>query len=192
MSDADRQSDGDDALSSIRELIAEGAERSAAPTERLVLTPALRVPDREAEAAPAPRETFERRIAKLEAVVAGHDGTRDSAATDASATRDIASGEAEAMPADDTTDEAGQADAPSADEAADDGSADSAAGADPEHDGTDDPDPAENVEEAALREVVRALIREELHGELGERVTRSVRKLVRQEINRALASRELE
>ena len=45
---------------------------------------------------------------------------------------------------------------------------------------------------AALRPMVSALIREELQGELGERITRNVRKLVRQEINRALAARELE
>ncbi len=45
--------------------------------------------------------------------------------------------------------------------------------------------------EEALREVVRDLIREELQGALGERITRNVRKLVRAEIARALAAREL-
>lgn len=42
-------------------------------------------------------------------------------------------------------------------------------------------------EDDDLREMVREIIREELQGELGERITRSVRKLVRAEINRALA-----
>ena len=43
-----------------------------------------------------------------------------------------------------------------------------------------------------LRPLISALIREELQGELGERITRNVRKLVRQEIQRALTVREIE
>ena len=46
-------------------------------------------------------------------------------------------------------------------------------------------------DEAVLRDLVRDLIREELAGSLGERITRNVRKLVRAEINRALAVQEL-
>lgn len=38
----------------------------------------------------------------------------------------------------------------------------------------------------ALRDLVRAVIREELQGDLGDRITRNVRKLVRREISRAL------
>ena len=53
------------------------------------------------------------------------------------------------------------------------------------------PDTAE-IDEASARPLVAALIREELQGELGERITRNVRKLVRQEIQRALTVRELE
>ena len=48
------------------------------------------------------------------------------------------------------------------------------------------------VDEAALRKMVRELIREELQGGLGERITRNVRKLVRSEIARALATGEFE
>ncbi len=44
----------------------------------------------------------------------------------------------------------------------------------------------------ALRPLVSTMIREELQGELGERITRNVRKLVRQEVNRALSVRDLE
>lgn len=44
----------------------------------------------------------------------------------------------------------------------------------------------------ALRPLVAELIREELQGEMGERITRNVRKLVRREILRAQNSRELE
>ena len=46
-------------------------------------------------------------------------------------------------------------------------------------------------ENAALRRLVAELIREELQGELGERITRNVRKLVRREINRAIAADSL-
>ena len=46
-------------------------------------------------------------------------------------------------------------------------------------------------DDEALRGLVSALIRDELQGELGERITRNVRKLVRREIQRALAARDL-
>ena len=48
------------------------------------------------------------------------------------------------------------------------------------------------LDEEKLREIVRDIIREELAGTLGERITRNVRKLVRVEINRALTAREFE
>ena len=51
---------------------------------------------------------------------------------------------------------------------------------------------AAELDEAALARLVRSLIREELQGALGERITQSVRKLVRAEINRALAARALD
>ena len=51
---------------------------------------------------------------------------------------------------------------------------------------------AAEIDESSIRPLVAALIREELQGELGERITRNVRKLVRQEIQRALTVRELE
>lgn len=47
-------------------------------------------------------------------------------------------------------------------------------------------------DEDVLRELVRDIIREELQGALGERITRNVRKLVRAEISRALAVRDFE
>ncbi|MDV7271545.1 hypothetical protein RYZ20_11595 [Thioclava sp. A2] len=43
-----------------------------------------------------------------------------------------------------------------------------------------------------LRDMVAIMIREELQGTLGERITRNVRKLVRREIQRALLSRDME
>lgn len=48
------------------------------------------------------------------------------------------------------------------------------------------------LDEAALQDIVRQMIREELQGDLGERITRNVRKLVRAEINRALMARDLD
>jgi uncharacterized small protein (DUF1192 family) len=48
------------------------------------------------------------------------------------------------------------------------------------------------IDEDALRELVADIVKSELQGKLGERITRNVRKLVRREIQRALAARELE
>ncbi|SFT85141.1 hypothetical protein [Sedimentitalea nanhaiensis] len=45
---------------------------------------------------------------------------------------------------------------------------------------------AASLDQDALREMIADVVREELRGELGERITRNVRKLVRREINRAL------
>lgn len=53
------------------------------------------------------------------------------------------------------------------------------------------PGDADEFDEEALREVVRDIMREELQGALGERITRSVRKLVRAEIQRMLIARDL-
>ena len=50
----------------------------------------------------------------------------------------------------------------------------------------------DEIDEDMLRPIVARLIREELQGELGERITRNVRKLVRREILRAINSREFE
>lgn len=48
------------------------------------------------------------------------------------------------------------------------------------------------LDEESLRELVADIVREELQGALGERITRNVRKLVRREIHRALTAQELE
>ncbi|MDJ0626868.1 MAG: hypothetical protein QNJ44_01305 [Rhodobacter sp.] len=48
------------------------------------------------------------------------------------------------------------------------------------------------MDEEALREMVSNLVRQELQGVLGERITRNVRRLVRREIQRALAVRDFE
>lgn len=48
------------------------------------------------------------------------------------------------------------------------------------------------IDEDMLRDLVARIVREELQGALGERITRNVRKLVRAEIARALASRSFD
>lgn len=49
-----------------------------------------------------------------------------------------------------------------------------------------------SYDEQVLRDMVREIIREELQGGLGERITRNIRKLVRAEIARALATQGME
>jgi len=54
-------------------------------------------------------------------------------------------------------------------------------------------DTAETIlDEDTLRDLVAEIVRQELQGSLGERITRNVRKLVRREIQRALAAQELD
>lgn len=48
------------------------------------------------------------------------------------------------------------------------------------------------IDEAALRQLVSEIVREELQGSMGERITRNVRKLVRREIYRILSSQEFD
>jgi hypothetical protein len=42
------------------------------------------------------------------------------------------------------------------------------------------------LDEEALRAVVNAIVREELQGELGDRISRNLRKLIRRELSQAL------
>jgi hypothetical protein len=46
--------------------------------------------------------------------------------------------------------------------------------------------------EDVLRELVRDILREELAGKMGERITRNIRKLVRTEISRAMMTQDIE
>lgn len=48
-----------------------------------------------------------------------------------------------------------------------------------------------NIGEEELRDLVKEIVQQELQGALGERITRNIRKLVRREINRALAAQNL-
>ena len=48
------------------------------------------------------------------------------------------------------------------------------------------------VDEDMLREIVARLVREELQGAMGERITRNLRRMVRREIARAMALRDMD
>jgi hypothetical protein len=51
---------------------------------------------------------------------------------------------------------------------------------------------ADLLDDATLRRIVAEVVREELQGSLGERITRNVRKLVRREIRIVLAMDDLD
>lgn len=57
---------------------------------------------------------------------------------------------------------------------------------------TDEQSSIQHISEEALRLIVSELVRSELQGDLGDRITRNVRKLVRREIQLALANRDVE
>ncbi len=67
-----------------------------------------------------------------------------------------------------------------------------AALAEPDTAEDDEFDQGMRFDEDVLRELVRDMLREELAGKMGERITRNIRKLVRAEIARALAAQEFE
>lgn len=51
--------------------------------------------------------------------------------------------------------------------------------------------PVVDLDEETLRELIRDVLREELQGPMGERITRNIRKLVRAELARAISFRNL-
>lgn len=55
----------------------------------------------------------------------------------------------------------------------------------------DETDDMPSLDEETLRQIIREVLREELSGPLGERITRNIRKLVHQEIARALSLRDI-
>ncbi|MDJ1007892.1 MAG: hypothetical protein QNJ13_08715 [Paracoccaceae bacterium] len=229
----------DDVLSSVRRIVAsEAGNQAESEAGKLLLTPALRVPEAEAEPdrpAPEPlaeREfpTLEERIADLEAAVGSEpaewepDGSEDQAQHAPNAVvLPLNRGVRRAEPADrsaETNDEdlvfavPGETETAASDPATvseeDGGPAETddepaPPGAPsvatfrhrdqlpepaPDHPADDD-EPA-LLDEAGLRDLVAEIVREELQGGLGERITRNVRKLVRAEIQRAFAARDLD
>jgi len=215
MSDPMSNREIEDVLSSIRRLV---TQDDAAPTarpaaEKLVLTPAFRVAEPPAPvdtadapeaSAPAATSSLEQTIAELEAAISAYAGPFEP------------DGGEPALPGEGTaiqiTDEITEGPAPlrTPDPAIQRGEApgihasgapnvsafsrpDSAApkSEDDEHALLDGDETEIVFDEAMLRELVTDILREELQGALGQRITRNVRKLVRAEIARALASRDL-
>lgn len=204
MADSSPSQDVEQVLTSIRRIVGEGAP---ARRQRLILTPALRVPpaspesrghgnaaapengapvgaDRPAQngrpagavpktALPAGAEgdALEQRIAELEAVIARADASWEAEVTPRVAAA-LGKLSAEVAPA------AGRAatvqPAPEG-KGAPNGHA---------HRGTEGPD---EISEDELRSLITRIVREELQGDLGARITRNLRKLIRTEIRRALA-----
>lgn len=209
MSDTAPPRDVDEVQASKRGLVGDGSPgplRSAASAgpDRLILTPALRVaePDSGSGAAPMPAgpsagqvrppapearsgvaddvASLEQRIAELEAAVAGCD---DDWEPDGSETLAAATGWARPGPV-------AAASPPVAASASGRPATDVAPPAKAADEGNEAD--ALVLDEAMLRELVAEILREELQGRLGERITLNVRKLVRREINRALAQRDVE
>lgn len=195
-------------------------EPPAAPkaegADKLVLTPALRIQTQESkveevantEAAPTDdweEVTLEDRIAELEAAVASSDeeyepdGSEVEAsapAMDLSAFEDdtfelspehvvVPEPEAEAVEEPEVAEVVEDAVEETEEEPAE-------ATSETTDDNVFEDDLSEVFDEEMLRDLVSEFVRKELQGELGERITRNVRKLVRREINRALAARDFD
>lgn len=209
MSDSAYQGDESDVLASVRRLVTPEGDRktlrasapgSGTSTEKLLLTPALRVNDEDpdpeenrtgefiADVEPGRTEpgwSLEDRIAELEAAVGAvpdewePDGSEQP---DQETPREfifqhrplsLAGFEVERA---DPQEQGAQAALSAADEA----------------DEVDIVGGEARIDEEALRDLVAEIVRQELQGELGQRVTRNIRKLVRREVHRALLSRDLD
>lgn len=151
-------------LSAIRRLIEDGrpeGQGGSSALDRLMLTPALRVPEPLLLSDVAPpsagrAEALDPRIAPTP-VPLPPDPEEVELASDPGAL------EAASVAPDESADSLPEAAAP----------------------------PAPWPDEAALRALVAEVLREELRGELGERLTRNLRKLVRREVMQALTLRDV-
>lgn len=182
MSDPVDRAEIEDVLSSIRRLVSTDAgDRPATEADdRLMLTPALRVD--EIEATPGRADALRARVAELEEVVSRQ---RDRWDPDGVADDDNSAVPMSSPVWDDNagTDAPSEAEAPL--------NLTGFAQATVEETG-EPPERQDTPDEDALRDMVADIVRQELQGALGERITRNVRKLVRREIHRALDGQELE
>lgn len=146
------------------------------------------------EGAAPGRKELEARIAEVEAAVAARDDQwePDGSEPEAGATRPIPS-VPWLRPTGDTDPDPNAPDAQARAETAAPARPVSAPG-DPPDDPPDDPWFGEEavLDEAALRDLVSEIVRQELQGRLGERITRNVHKLVRQEVHRVLMDPDLD
>ncbi len=208
MSNTPNPNEIDEVMSSVRKLVSRG-ERSAemagaddmppdpeSGAEKLLLTPALRVDDPNKEGVDPPVADNGVNVLILDPEKANHDAT--VAQLEAAVAEPVEDWQPEETDAFDEADWAVSAVAAS--EATQ--FFDVMEGADPAKEQADAaPAPADDltaflpqepsVDPDMLREMIVQIVREELAGDTGERITRNVRKLVRREINLMLAARNL-
>ena len=209
MSDRARTDEIDDVLSSVRKLVSHGEKHAPQPRprpdapatlDRFLLTPALRVAEQDVEEDPletaqvdnvllldavkrAERAGLEATIAELEAAVTAQP---DDWEPDEGEPFDEAAWAVSAFQLHEVAAAAKQATEATNEDITSEAEAEQVAPPEIPADALAQIDPA------VLRQMVVEILREELAGDMGERITRNVRKLVRREINRVLVSRDLD
>lgn len=219
MSNMARSDEIDELVSSVRNLVSykdAGTARRLAPHDRLILTPALRIdmPDPVAQAAEIAPEIQTDQVLVLKDAVAPEKPSLGAtvAELEAAVTARAEDWEADGGETFDQAAWAASAFEPPQDDSGElatrpceDGPVAELPQAEPDQTEADVSDLdaritndivaqhfATRIDEVALRAAVVRILREELAGEMGERITRNVRKLVRREINRVLVSRDLD
>ncbi|MEM9032753.1 MAG: hypothetical protein AAGB18_08905 [Pseudomonadota bacterium] len=193
MATTNQQRETEAILTSVRRLVSEEISNAntGSVVERLLLTPAFRVDGPSTRPSKPRREPtpLEQRIAELERAV----GSRPSDwEPDGSELVDNETPKRFVL--EDTTSTAAPATAPATvslaplNPVAHEPAANEAEPTPPSGRSFD----ATEVDEEQLRDIVAEMVRAELRGVLGERITRNVRKLVRREIHRALLTRDLD
>jgi hypothetical protein len=202
-----RQPDGQSVSVADRDLPEVDAAPESAPDTPEPDDHAPDAPGRDTTTAEDRRSALEATIAELEASVDGHGFEPDgSEASDTTATFDwpgrrsgIDFGAEAAWTVEEAPEkasgppESAAGDAPTNEDTTAEELAEGT-GPDATDDRAYDPDLSglDGLDDAALRTLVAEIVREELQGALGERITRNVRKLVRREIYRILSSQDFE
>ncbi len=186
MSDPMRPVEIEDVLSSIRRLVSDDPRPAPAAMPVLILTPALRVMPEKAPQVSA--GTDKRPAASLDWIVS----SIGAGVSDAMQEWEPETGDTDvAIPPRPTTTQPVESLRPRALSRSSHRAPDRSAPATEPLIGTTGENDA-YLDEGMLRDMVRALILEELGGAMGEKITRNVRKLVRAEIARALTVRDLD
>ncbi|MBN2906346.1 MAG: hypothetical protein JXJ18_06540 [Rhodobacteraceae bacterium] len=173
--------------------IREAVDPSAAKVDTFVLTAQINASAPDPETDEEDDGSLEQRIAKLEAAVAGCDDDWEPDGSEGSQSPETwtlgtvrppePDGPGAVKPADASSSEAEtKADMQGPDAVAQDEVAAEC----------EESEETAILDEHMLRDLISDIVREELQGPLGERISRNVRKLVQREINRALAKRDLE
>ena len=201
MATTNEQRETDAVLSSVRRLVSEEVHKvdTGGVVERLLLTPAFRVDGPSLQADKPRREPtpLEQRIAELERAVGGK---ADDWEPDGSEVVDKETPERFVLEPETRVDDGPGVEAPEETDT-DEGPTEAAGEALADEPVREAPSTgtslvprldAAEIDEDQLREIVAEMVRAELRGALGERITRNVRKLVRREIHRALLTRDLD